>query len=142
MQSNKLLPGSPHALPMHNNQLTSGSPNALSMQDSQLMAANNQQLAGGSEHGIYAQPITDGQPAMMNQAMQNNQMVGLLPQPIQGGKSMGMFPQQMLPPGHMAYMYAQQQMYGNQISMAMPNHRTHNFLIRECLGSLWGMTVS
>lgn len=116
MQNNQLLPGSPHALPMHNNQLMSGSPNALSMQNSQLMAANNQQLAGGSHvHGMYAQPITGGQPAMMNQAMQNNQMVGLLPQPIQGGQSMGMFPQQM-PPGHMAYMYAQQQMYGNQMA--------------------------
>ncbi|XP_049415746.1 TOM1-like protein 9 [Solanum stenotomum] len=116
MQNNQLLPGSPHALPMHNNQLMSGSPNALSMQNSQLMAANNQQLAGGSHvHGMYAQPITGGQPAMMNQAMQNNQMVGLLPQPIQGGQSMGMLPQQM-PPGHMAYMYAQQQMYGNQMA--------------------------
>ncbi|KAK6782655.1 hypothetical protein RDI58_020451 [Solanum bulbocastanum] len=116
MQNNQLLPGSPHALPMHNNQLMSGSPNALSMQNSQLMAANNQQLTGGSHvHGMYAQPITGGQPAMMNQAMQNNQMVGFLPQPIQGGQSMGMFPQQM-PPGHMAYMYAQQQMYGNQMA--------------------------
>lgn len=116
MQNNQLLPGSPHALPMHNNQIMSGSPNALSMQNSQLMATNNQQLAGGSHvHGMYAQPITGGQPAMMNQAMQNNQMVGLLPQPIQGGQSMGMFPQQM-PPGHMAYMYAQQQMYGNQMA--------------------------
>ncbi|KAG5591960.1 hypothetical protein H5410_042474 [Solanum commersonii] len=116
MQNNQLLPGSPHALPMHNNQLMSGSPNALSMQNSQLMAANNQQLAGGSHvHGMYAQPITGGQPAMMNQAMQNNQMVGFLPQPIQGGQSMGMLPQQM-PPGHMAYMYAQQQMYGNQMA--------------------------
>ncbi|KAH0646701.1 hypothetical protein KY284_034585 [Solanum tuberosum] len=116
MQNNQLLPGSPHALPMHNNQLMSGSPNALSMQNSQLMAANNQQLAGGSHvHGMYAQPITGGQLAMMNQAMQNNQMVGLLPQPIQGGQSMGMLPQQM-PPGHMAYMYAQQQMYGNQMA--------------------------
>ncbi|TMW99953.1 hypothetical protein EJD97_001623 [Solanum chilense] len=116
MQNNQLLPGSPHALPMHNNQIMSGSPNALSMQNSQLMATNNQQFAGGSHvHGMYAQPITGGQPAMMNQAMQNNQMVGLLPQPIQGGQSMGMFPQQM-PPGHMAYMYAQQQMYGNQMA--------------------------
>lgn len=116
MQNNQLLPGSPHALPMHNNQLMSGSPNALSMQNNQLMAANSQQLAGGSHvHGMYAQPNAGGQPAMMNQAMQNNQMVGLLPQPIQGGQSMGMFPQQM-PPGHMAYMYAQQQMYGNQMA--------------------------
>ncbi|WMV42877.1 hypothetical protein MTR67_036262 [Solanum verrucosum] len=116
MQNNQLLPGSPHALPMHNNQLMSGSPNALSMQNTQLMAANNQQLAGGSHvHGMYAQPITGGQPAMMNQAMQNNQMVGFLPQPIQGGQSMGMLPQQM-PPGHMAYVYAQQQMYGNQMA--------------------------
>ncbi|KAL3361409.1 hypothetical protein AABB24_014359 [Solanum stoloniferum] len=116
MQNNQLLPGSPHALPMHNNQLMSGSPNALSMQNTQLMAANNQQLAGGSHvHGMYAQPITGGQPAMMNQAMQNNQMVGFLPQPIQGGQSIGMFPQQV-PPGHMAYMYAQQQMYGNQMA--------------------------
>ncbi|KAJ8526579.1 hypothetical protein K7X08_029056 [Anisodus acutangulus] len=116
MQNNQLLPGSPHALPMHNNQLMSGSPNALSMQNNQLMAANSQQLAGGSHaHGMYAQPIIGGQPAMMNQAMQSNQMVGLPPQPIQGGQSMGMFPQQM-PPGHMAYMYAQQQMYGNQMA--------------------------
>ncbi|KAF3618806.1 putative target of Myb protein 1-like isoform X2 [Capsicum annuum] len=115
MQGNQ-LPGSPHAPPMHNNQLMSGSSNALSMQNTQLMAANSQQLAGGSHvHGMYAQPITGGQPAMMNQAMQNNQMVGLLPQSIQGGQSMGMFPQQM-PPGHMAYMYAQQQMYGNQMA--------------------------
>ncbi|CAN4076541.1 unnamed protein product [Withania somnifera] len=116
VQNNQLLPGSPHALPMHNNQLVSGSPNALSMQNNQLMAANRHQLAGGSHvHGMYAQPIASGQPAMMNQAMQNNQMVGLLPQPIQGGQSIGMFPQQM-PLGHVAYMYAQQQMYGNQMA--------------------------
>ncbi|TMW96659.1 hypothetical protein EJD97_007034 [Solanum chilense] len=106
------------------NSQTVGNPHAQPMQSNKLLP----------DHGMYAQPITDGQPAMMNQAMQNNQMVGLLPQPIQGGQSMGMFPQQM-PPGHMAYMYAQQQMYGNQMSMAMPNHRTHNFLIRECLDS-------
>lgn len=115
MQNSQLLPGSPHALPMHNNQLMAGSPNALSMQNNQLVAANSQQLAGGSyAHGMYAHQITGGHPAMLNQTMQSNQMVGLSPQPMQGGQLMGMFPQQM-PSGQMGYMYPQQ-IYGNQMA--------------------------
>lgn len=51
---------------MLNNQVMPGSPHAMSMQNNQLVAANAQQLVGGTYlHDIY-QPNTTGQPAMMN----------------------------------------------------------------------------
>ncbi|CAN4120223.1 unnamed protein product [Withania somnifera] len=106
MLSNPLMPDSSQALVMHNN-----------MQNNKQVAANAQQLAGGTyPHGMYAQPNTAGQPAMINnQAMQSNQMEGLHhPQQFQGGHSAGLFPQQMQS-AHMAYMYSQQ-MYGNQMA--------------------------
>ncbi|KAL3354706.1 hypothetical protein AABB24_019046 [Solanum stoloniferum] len=136
--NNPSMPGSSQALAMHNNQVMPGSSHAMSMQNNQLVAANGQQLAGGTYlHGMYASPNTAGQPGMMNnqmeglhpqqqfqggqpgmmnnQAMQSNQMEGLHPQQqFQGGQPAGLYPQQM-PPGQMAYMYSQQ-MYGNQMA--------------------------
>lgn len=136
--NNPAMPGSSQALALHNNQVMPGGSHAMSMQNNQLVAANGQQLTGGTYlHGMYASPNTAGQPGMMNnqmeglhpqqqfqggqtgmmnnQAMQSNQMEGLHPQQqFQGGQPAGMYPQQM-PPGQMAYMYSQQ-MYGNQMA--------------------------
>ncbi|KAF8034864.1 hypothetical protein BT93_C1017 [Corymbia citriodora subsp. variegata] len=65
--------------------------------------------------GMYMQPVAGGHmPLLNNQVVPTSQMLGLQPQPIQGGPYMGMVPQPMQV-GQMAYMYPQQ-MYGGQMA--------------------------
>lgn len=108
------------AQPSGSNQLP-GSQNP--QQITQVVATQSQPLPGGTFPsqpipndqyvGMYSQPISSAQLGAINhQAIQSNQYVGMQ-QPMQGGLSMGMYPQAMQS-GQMAYMYPQQ-MYGNQM---------------------------
>ncbi|XP_055833590.1 TOM1-like protein 9 [Solanum dulcamara] len=107
--NNPSMPGSSQALVMHNNQVMPGSSHDMSMQNNQLVAANGQQLAGGTYlHSMYALPNTAGQPGMINnQAMQSNQMEGLHPQQFQGGQP-GMMNNQAMQSNQMNGLHPQQ----------------------------------
>lgn len=126
-QSSDSLPPPPWEAQSVENSQVMGTQYPQPMQGSQVVVPHAQPAPSGlhpqasypmgneQAMGMYMQPAAGGHmPLLNNQVGPTNQMVGLPPQPIQGGPYMGMVPQTMQV-GQMAYMYPQQ-MYGSQVA--------------------------
>ncbi|PSR91792.1 TOM1-like protein [Actinidia chinensis var. chinensis] len=103
-QSSSLPPPPWEAQPTDNHQ-PEGSQYPQPLHATQVVATHSQPIP--ITHQGF-QPMGNDQMAGMH--IQNNQLVGPHPQPIPGGQSMGVYPQQQMP-----FIYPQQ-MYGNQMA--------------------------
>ncbi|GFS44913.1 ENTH/VHS/GAT family protein [Actinidia rufa] len=104
-QSSSLPPPPWEAQPTDSHQ-PEGSQYPQPLHATQMDATHSQPIPMVTHQGF--QPMGNDQMAGMH--IQHNQLVGPHPQPIRGGQSMGVYPQQQ-----MHFMYPQQ-MYGNQMA--------------------------